>query len=140
MQNVLVKCPIKDFSKKSSRFVVGSTEEDKSGTMHYDKSSDKLLYVYNKEFLCFDTEMNLLYRSKRLRNVHFKKQSCISEGFLYVRVSPSLVDVFIVRDGRYCFSFDVPEFNRKNMTDFRVSENRLLVLYNKYLLSYDIEE
>jgi len=50
----------------------------------------------------------------------------------------SIIDLYKVQDGKYSFSFYLPNFNGKKLTDFRVDENNLYALYDHYLYKYQL--
>jgi len=78
--------------------------------------------------------------------VTVNETSCVSNGLLFVK-SPllsknegeeafkwqSAVDVYDLKDGTYKFSFYIPKFKGKSFRDFKVVENRLVVLYDQHL-------
>ncbi|MBT1685494.1 hypothetical protein [Dawidia soli] len=78
--------------------------------------------------------------------VTVNETSCVSNGLLFVK-SPllsknedenafkwqSAVDVYDLENGTYQFSFYVPKFEGKSFREFRVVEDRLIVLYDHHL-------
>jgi len=50
----------------------------------------------------------------------------------------STIDVYSVSNGNYQFSFYLPNFNKKKLTDFRVDEQSLYALYDHYLYKYQL--
>ncbi|WP_316835503.1 hypothetical protein [Pedobacter nutrimenti] len=50
----------------------------------------------------------------------------------------SIIDVYAVSNGKYQFSFYLPNFNGKKLTDFRVDEQSLYALYDHYLYKYQL--
>ncbi len=52
----------------------------------------------------------------------------------------SVIDVYSVGDGKYNFSFYIPNHLNKSLRNFRIVGNRLMVLYERNLVSYAIPE
>lgn len=50
----------------------------------------------------------------------------------------STIDVYKVQKGKYQFSFYLPDFNKKKLTDFRVDDHSLYALYDHYLYKYQL--
>ncbi|WP_316838135.1 hypothetical protein [Pedobacter nutrimenti] len=50
----------------------------------------------------------------------------------------SIIDVYAVSNGKYQFSFYLPNFNGKKLADFRVDEQSLYALYDHYLYKYQL--
>lgn len=50
----------------------------------------------------------------------------------------SVIDVYNVLNGQYKFSFYIPTFDGKSMHDFSIVGNRLIVLVDKYMVSYEL--
>jgi hypothetical protein len=50
----------------------------------------------------------------------------------------TIVDVYAIGNGKYTCSFKVPDYKEKKLTDFCVSKNTLIALYDQYLISYEI--
>lgn len=59
------------------------------------------------------------------------EKGSLQEGF-------STIDVYEVQNGRYQFSFYLPDFNKKRLTDFRVDGQSLYALYDRYLYKYQL--
>lgn len=50
----------------------------------------------------------------------------------------TIVDVYGIENGKYNRSFKIPNYKDKKLTDFCVSSNKLIALYDNYLMSYAI--
>jgi len=132
------------------------------------------IYYYRNQFLCSDTNLNLIYAGKTIdTNAHAKikvsyikslNQTSLSAPALYVNKQAavnnkhlfivsglkadnektssldgfSIIDVYGVQNGQYQFSFYLPDFNKKKLTDFRVDESNLYALYDHYLYKYKL--
>lgn len=52
----------------------------------------------------------------------------------------AVIDVYDLTDeGTYTFSFYLPKYKKHKARDFKVFGNRILALYNRYLVIYDLE-
>lgn len=80
------------------------------------------------------------------------KRACVSEKYLFVNSSlyannerpedvdqMSIIDVYRVTDGKYQFSFYLPDFGRHKISDFIVSGNILVALYDHFINSYKLD-
>jgi hypothetical protein len=146
------------------------------GTLIKVPQSPELIYVYyyRNQFICIDTNLNLLYRSKTIDTVSHahisvasissehqvtlssppmfvNKQSCANKDWLFIHSAlkadnetqavldaVSVIDVYLIKDGRYHFSFYVPDFRGKKMRDFKVYGNTLVALYDHYVYTYHL--
>lgn len=83
--------------------------------------------------------------------VYVNKQSTANDKYLFIRSGLkadnevggtldklSVIDVYQVTDGRYKFSFYLPDFNGKKLTDFRAYGKNLYALYDHYLYKYQL--
>nr|WP_068890383.1 hypothetical protein [Pedobacter panaciterrae] len=81
--------------------------------------------------------------------IEVNKRVAVNENFLFVQSgliadnevpesleSVSTIDVYAIKDGEYQFSFYLPDFNRKKLTDFRVYGKNLYALFDHYLYKY----
>jgi len=59
-----------------------------------------------------------------------------SEGWLDKN---SVIDVYDLTNNSYKFSFIIPLYENSRMRDFMVSENILIVLYDHYMVKYDLQ-
>ncbi|WP_448103449.1 hypothetical protein [Pedobacter panaciterrae] len=79
------------------------------------------------------------------------KQCAINDEFLFINSGMradnetltmnklgSPIDVYNVSNGKYKFSFYLPNFDGKKLTDFRVYGQSLYVLYDHYLYKYQL--
>jgi hypothetical protein len=79
------------------------------------------------------------------------KHSCVSGKFLFnhsgLRADnenkktfdqSSVIDVYNLRDNRYLGSFYLQDYDHKKLSGFRVDGNRLLAIYDHYLLRFEI--
>ena len=51
----------------------------------------------------------------------------------------SIIDVYRVKDGRYQFSFYLPNVAGKKVNDFKVCGNKLITIYDQYLTVYELD-
>jgi hypothetical protein len=138
--------------------------------------SSKMIYVYyyRNQFLCADSNLNLLYKGKtidtishaqiKVANIHSTKQitmaapplyvnkcACANEKYLFVQSAlrannetdymiknVSTIDVYAVKDGKYQFSFYLPDFRGFKVRDFKVYGQSLYALYDHYLYKYQL--
>ncbi len=83
--------------------------------------------------------------------LYVNKQSSANEKYLFIHSAliadnevaeslekVSVIDVYAVKDGKYQFSFYLPDFNGKKLTDFRVYGQSLYALYDHYLYKYQL--
>lgn len=79
------------------------------------------------------------------------KESCVSGNYLFVHSGlradndesamydvGSPIDVYSLIDGKYLFSFFLPDYQRHKIRDFRVFNNTLIALYDHYAYSYQL--
>jgi hypothetical protein len=79
------------------------------------------------------------------------KQSRVWKHFLFVNSGllsknekreafeqSSVIDVYDLRNGGYQFSFYIPYFGEKRMHDFFLTGNKLVVLVDRHVLTYDL--
>ena len=50
----------------------------------------------------------------------------------------SVIDVYNLKNGVYQFSFYIPNYYKNEMKTFKVLENTLIVLYDHYILTYEL--
>lgn len=80
------------------------------------------------------------------------KQSCTSGNLLFVSSNlmaknenkenfqeSSVIDIYNLEKDVYEFSFYLPHYKGYKVTDFRVTGNYLIALYNRYLVVYSLE-
>ena len=80
------------------------------------------------------------------------KLSCISGHWLFVNStiksvneltknfqSSSTIDVYDLQNGKYKFSFYLPDYHQKKIRNFRVFNNRLFALYDRWLVEYSLQ-
>ncbi|NQX56892.1 hypothetical protein HQN86_24960 [Pedobacter panaciterrae] len=139
----------------------------KSGNVFY-------VYYYRNQFICADSNLNLLYQGKTIDTnstaklkiasiksqnqttlaippVEVNKRVAINEHFLFIQSgliadnevpeslkNVSIIDVYSVNDSKYQFSFYLPDFNKKKLTDFKVYGQSLYALYDHYLYKYKL--
>lgn len=83
--------------------------------------------------------------------VYVNKQSAANEKYLFIHSGLkadnemaetldglSVIDVYELKNGKYKFSFYLPNFNGKKLTDFRVYGQSLYALYDHYLNKYQL--
>lgn len=46
----------------------------------------------------------------------------------------AVMDVYDLSEGRYCFSFHLPHYNGKRLTDLIISNGKLIALYDRYIV------
>lgn len=138
--------------------------------------SSKMFYVYyyRNQFLCADSNLNLLYKGKTIDTISHaqikvarikssgqitmaapplivNKRACANEKYLFVQSAlrannetdymiknVSMIDVYAVKDGKYQFSFYLPDFRGHKVRDFKVYGQSLYALYDHYLYKYQI--
>lgn len=132
------------------------------------------VYYYRNQFLCLDTNLNLLYQGKtidtnsqakiklgRIKSenqitmaappLYVNKQATANEGYLLIRSvlkadnetdkmheTAAAIDVYAVKDGRYQFSFYLPDFNGEKLTDFKVYDKTLVALFGHYIYTFKL--
>ena len=52
--------------------------------------------------------------------------------------SNSIIDVYASKDGRYCFSFYLPDIDGFRLKDFAVTDNALIAIHGNFLVVYSI--
>ncbi|HWW40883.1 hypothetical protein [Pedobacter sp.] len=83
--------------------------------------------------------------------LYVNKQSAANEKYLFVHSAlmadnevaesldkVSVIDVYAVKDGKYQFSFYLPDFRGNKIRDFRVYGQSLYALYDHYLYKYQL--
>lgn len=50
----------------------------------------------------------------------------------------SVIDVYSLKEQNYLYSFYLPNHNGKKITDFKVYKNKIVALYDQYLVTYNI--
>ncbi|NQX54426.1 hypothetical protein HQN86_12445 [Pedobacter panaciterrae] len=146
------------------------------GNLIVEPKSARIFYVYyyRNQFICADTNLNLLYQGKtidtnstaKVKIVDIKSQNqttlaappievnkriAVNEGYLFIQSGliadnevveslkeVSIIDVYTIKDGKYHFSFYLPDFNKKKLTDFKVYGQSLYALYDHYLYKYKL--
>jgi len=53
--------------------------------------------------------------------------------------SSSTIDVYDLQNGKYKFSFYLPDYHQKKIRNFRVFNNRLFALYDRWLVEYSLQ-
>lgn len=79
------------------------------------------------------------------------KNACTDDGLLFIQSglradndvelyyeNASAIDVYALKDGKYLFSFYLPNYGRKKARDFRVKGDQLVALYERDLFSFKI--
>lgn len=79
------------------------------------------------------------------------KQSCVYRRWLFVNSSlvadnenaddfseNSVIDVYDLDQGHYLYSFYVPNFHRERLRYFQVFHNKLVALFSRHLVSFDL--
>jgi len=79
------------------------------------------------------------------------KESCVSGNYLFIHSGlradndesgvydiGSPIDVYSLLDGKYLFSFFLPDYQKHKIRDFRVFNNTLVALYDHYAYSYQL--
>lgn len=51
----------------------------------------------------------------------------------------SVIDVYNLKDGQYHASFYLPQHNKQKMREFRILDNTLIALHDRYILQYHID-
>lgn len=77
------------------------------------------------------------------------RKACSYKGNLYINSGlkadnessdsfddSSVIDVYGIKTGAYRFSFYVPKYNRKEIKDLRIADNKLIAISDHYLLTY----
>jgi hypothetical protein len=54
--------------------------------------------------------------------------------------SNSAIDIYNVNDGTYAGSFNIPYYKGERLYKFKVADDKIFVMYNNYLVSYDLPE
>src|SRR5205814_1160866 len=50
----------------------------------------------------------------------------------------SVIDVYNLKNGEYRFSFYLPDYDKKKISDFRVFNKTLVAIYDHFLYSYQL--
>jgi len=138
--------------------------------------SSKMIYVYyyRNQFLCTDSNLNLLYKGKTIDTIsraqikvakivstgettmaapplYVNKRACANSKYLFVQSAlranneteymikdVSMIDVYAIADGKYQFSFYLPDFRGFKVRDFKVYGQSLYALYDHYLYKYQL--
>jgi hypothetical protein len=146
------------------------------GMLSFDAVGKRIYYVYyyRNQFLCMDTNLNLIYKGKTIDTVtraHLKiaiinsqnsrtlaepplmvnKSSCTDGSFLFIHSklradneekNPtypySVIDIYNLKDGKYRYSFFVPDNEQGKMITFRVLKEKLVVLYDHSLMTFHL--
>jgi len=146
------------------------------GVMIKVPGSQKMIYVYyyRNQFLCTDSNLNLLYKGKTIDTVsqaQIKVEKITSTGETTMSAPPfyvnklasansrhlfvqsalrannetgymtkdvSMIDVYAIADGKYQFSFYLPDFRGFKVRDFKVYGQSLYALYDHYLYKYQL--
>jgi hypothetical protein len=79
------------------------------------------------------------------------KQSCVDGNLLLVNSAlqaknesregfdnSSVIDVYNLQTGEYKFSFYIPKYSGKRMHDFKIFGDKLVVLIDKYVITYNL--
>lgn len=79
--------------------------------------------------------------------------ACVSFKYLFVQSNllsaseseerferSSVVDIYDLSQGRYVESFYIPDFKNLKMTDFRVVGKRVIIMFSRYLVVYEMNE
>ena len=80
-----------------------------------------------------------------IKNMNLKRKNVIIESvsvlfillFVYAALV-SMIDVYAVADGKYQFSFYLPDFRGFKVRDFKVYGQSLYALYDHYLYKYQL--
>jgi len=176
-QNVLFK---ENIDTSSVRFSFNALEKQidgifcTSGRLSYNRNSKKIIYVYHyrNQFICMDTNLNVLYKKNTIdtntyakikvakignqttvssSSVVINKYSSMDEKYFFVNSNlisdnedkklfsnSSVIDVYSIEDGQYNFSFYLPNFKNRGLTDLKIQDNKIIVLYKEYLIIYSI--
>jgi len=83
--------------------------------------------------------------------IEVNKRIAVNENWLFVQsgliadneikeslADVSIIDVYAIKDGKYQFSFYLPDFNKKKLTDFMVHGKNLYALFDHYLYKYKL--
>ncbi len=143
------------------------------GMLSFDAIGKRIYYVYyyRNQFLCMDTNLNLIYKGKTIDTVtraHLKiatiksqnsrtlaepplmvnKSSCTDGSFLFVHsklradneeknptYTYSVIDIYNLKDGKYRYSFFVPDDGQGKMITFKVLKEKLVVLFDHSLMT-----
>ena len=79
------------------------------------------------------------------------KKSCVSGNWLFINSgllssnedakafnNSSVIDMYSLKDGRYHFSFYLPDLNRKKINHFKVYHNTLIAIYDHFLMTFTL--
>jgi len=146
------------------------------GTLHYDKKSKRLVfvYLYRNEFLVIDSHFQLhrkgntvdsisqaKLKTAKIGNTYalisaeiiVNKYSYANEGYLYVNSNipaknevlakysaNAVIDIYALEDVQYQYSFYIPNFRKKKLTEFAVANGRLFSIQGNYLTAYSFSE
>lgn len=79
-------------------------------------------------------------------------QSCVDGNYLFIHSAlradndvptmfeqGSAIDVYSLIDGKYIFSFFLPDYAHQKVRDFRVAGNTLIALYGQYAYGYKLQ-
>jgi hypothetical protein len=178
-QNILIKTNIDTYKsiRKSNlleKQIDGIFCTD--GMLSFDAVRKRIYYVYyyRNQFLCMDTNLNLIYKGKTIDTVtraHLKiatinsqnsktfaepplmvnKSSCTNGSFLFVhsklradnedknpKYPYSVIDMYNLKDGKYRYSFFVPDNEQGKMITFRVLKEKLVALYDHSLMTFHL--
>ena len=81
------------------------------------------------------------------------RASCVSNGWLFINSNllaknedkkafdqAAVIDVYNLQEGRYKFSFYIPDYKEKRVRSFEVSDYTLITLYDHYILTYKLNK
>ncbi|WP_316834612.1 hypothetical protein [Pedobacter nutrimenti] len=176
--NKLIKQSIKPGSLKATSLLEKQVDGMfcTDGEMVKIPGSSKMIYVYyyRNQFLCADSNLNLLYKGKTIDTIshaqikvarikssgeitmaapplYVNKRACANEKYLFVQSAlrannetdymikdVSMIDVYAVKDGKYQFSFYLPDFRGFKVRDFKIYGQSLYALYDHYLYKYQL--
>jgi len=176
--NVLAKLPVGSDSLRSTHLLEKQVDGlfCTDGEMVKIPGSSKMIYVYyyRNQFLCADSNLNLLYKGKTIDTIskakikvakitstgettmsapplYVNKRACANSKYLFVQSAlranneteymiknVSIIDVYAISDGKYQFSFYLPDFRGFKVRDFKVYGKSLYALYDHYLYKYQL--
>lgn len=178
-QNILVKQDVGSPIIKQAKSLLQKQVDGifcTDGSLIKVPNSDKIIYTYyyRNEFICADTNLNLIYRGKTIDTVctaHIRIGTISSDHQLTLAAPPlyvngqcsatrerlfvhsvrkadneigeildqvSIIDVYLVENGKYQFSVYLPNFKNIKMTDFKVFGKQIIALYDHYIYTYQL--
>lgn len=100
----------------------------------------------------FGSGVNLGYSMSAPPKI-INKLSCVNNGKLYIAsgiradnesektfLENSVVDIYLIKDGSYQYSFYIPDTNKEKILEFRISNNHIYTLTAHYLSTFNIEK